>query len=79
MSKQSRFFCIGGFLNGSAVKDQADSFVCIEYGKKSLTEKWKFSIKTRGIKITTSVKLQQINKREIGFMTSSLINETDII
>lgn len=33
MPKQSRFLCIGGFLNGSAVKDQGDSFVCIENDK----------------------------------------------
>lgn len=45
MAKQSRFLCIGGFLNGSAVKDQGDSFVCVEN-----------------------------DKREIGFMISSLIN-----
>jgi hypothetical protein len=34
MPKQSRFLCIGGFLNGSAVKDQGDSFVCVENGKQ---------------------------------------------
>ncbi|AXQ22164.1 hypothetical protein BEN71_08805 [Acinetobacter wuhouensis] len=33
MSKQSRFLCIGGFLNGTQVKDQGDSFVCIKNGK----------------------------------------------
>ena len=33
MSKQSRFLCIGGFLNGTQVKDQGDSFVCVEKGK----------------------------------------------
>lgn len=34
MSKQSRFFCIGGFLNGTQVKDQGDSFVCTTNGKQ---------------------------------------------
>ncbi|RBA38668.1 MULTISPECIES: hypothetical protein [Acinetobacter] len=34
MSKQSRFLCIGGFLNGSAVKDQGDSFICVENCKQ---------------------------------------------
>ena len=33
MAKQARFLCIGGFLNGSAVKDQGDSFVCVEKSK----------------------------------------------
>ncbi|WP_180172125.1 hypothetical protein [Acinetobacter sp. YH12023] len=34
MLKQSRFLCIGGFLNGTQVKDQGDSFVCVENGKQ---------------------------------------------
>lgn len=34
MSSQSRFLCIGGFLNGSQIKDQGDSFVCVENGKQ---------------------------------------------
>lgn len=34
MAKQSKFLCIGGFLNGSAVKDQGESFECIEKSKK---------------------------------------------
>ncbi len=34
MAKQSRFLCIGGFLNGSAVKDQGDSFVGVENDKR---------------------------------------------
>ncbi|WP_162994889.1 hypothetical protein [Acinetobacter wuhouensis] len=34
MPSQSRFLCIGGFLNGTQVKDQGDSFVCIENGKQ---------------------------------------------
>ena len=34
MPKQSRFLCIGGFLNGTQVKDQGDSFVCVENGKQ---------------------------------------------
>ncbi|OOT50869.1 hypothetical protein [Acinetobacter pittii] len=34
MPKQSRFLCIGGFLNGSALKDQGDSFICVENGKQ---------------------------------------------
>ena len=33
MAKQSRFFCIGGFLNGTAIKDQGDSFECVEKSK----------------------------------------------
>jgi hypothetical protein len=33
MLSQSRFLCIGGFLNGTQVKDQGESFVCIEKGK----------------------------------------------
>ncbi len=33
MPKQSRFLCIGGFLNGTQVKDQGESFVCAENGK----------------------------------------------
>ncbi len=34
MSKQSRFLCIGGFLNGTQVKDQGENFICIENGKQ---------------------------------------------
>ncbi len=34
MPKQSRFLCIGGFLNGTQVKDQGESFVCTENGKQ---------------------------------------------
>ncbi|WP_333652635.1 hypothetical protein [Acinetobacter johnsonii] len=34
MPKQSRFLCIGGFLNGTQVKDQGYSFVCVENSKK---------------------------------------------
>ena len=34
MPKQSRFLCIGGFLNGTQVKDQGDSFVCVENCKQ---------------------------------------------
>lgn len=34
MAKQSRFLCIGSFLNGTQVKDQGDSFVCVENSKK---------------------------------------------
>lgn len=34
MPSQSRFLCIGGFLNGTQVKDQGDSFVCVENSKK---------------------------------------------
>ena len=33
MAKQSRFLCIGGFLNGTQVKDQGDSFICVENDK----------------------------------------------
>ena len=39
MAKQSRFFCIGGFLNGSAVKEQGDSFECVERSKKVIYRK----------------------------------------
>ena len=34
MAKQSRFLCIGSFLNGTQVKVQGDSFVCVENSKK---------------------------------------------
>lgn len=34
MVKQSRFLCIGGFLNGTQVKDQGEKFVCLESGKQ---------------------------------------------
>lgn len=34
MSKQSRFLCIGGFLNGTQVKDQGESFTCVENAKQ---------------------------------------------
>lgn len=34
MSKQSRFLCIGGFLNGTQVKDQGDSFAVTEKDKQ---------------------------------------------
>ena len=34
MSKQSRFLCIGGFLNGTQVKDQGENFTCFENGKQ---------------------------------------------
>ena len=34
MAKQSRFLCIGVFLNGTQVKDQGDSFVCVENSKQ---------------------------------------------
>ena len=45
MSKQSRFLCIGGFLNGTQVKDQGDSFVCVEKGKNvTYTKKEYFSV-----------------------------------
>ena len=33
MSKQSRFLCIGGFLNGTQVKDQGGSIVFVENSK----------------------------------------------
>ncbi|NWK75267.1 hypothetical protein D7V64_13220 [Acinetobacter cumulans] len=33
MPKQTRFLCIGGFLNGTQVKDQGESFTCVENGK----------------------------------------------
>ncbi|MGE8557389.1 hypothetical protein [Acinetobacter sp.] len=34
MAKQSRFLCIGGFLNGTQVKDQGEIFECTENSKK---------------------------------------------
>ncbi|MEG2723982.1 MAG: hypothetical protein RR944_14910 [Acinetobacter sp.] len=34
MAKQSRFLCIGGFLNGTQVKDQGNSFICMENSKQ---------------------------------------------
>lgn len=33
MMKQTRFLCIGGFLNGAPVKDQGESFVSVESSK----------------------------------------------
>lgn len=33
MPSQTRFLCIGGFLNGTQVKDQGDSFVVTEKDK----------------------------------------------
>lgn len=34
MPKQSRFLCIGGFLNGTQIKDQGDSFTVTEKDKQ---------------------------------------------
>ena len=34
MAKQARFLCIGGFLNGSALKDQGEKFECVESSKQ---------------------------------------------
>lgn len=34
MRKQSRFLCIGGFLNGTQVKDQGENFTCVENAKQ---------------------------------------------
>ncbi len=39
MPSQSRFLCIGGFLNGTQVKDQGESFVCVENGKQVVYRK----------------------------------------
>lgn len=39
MAKQARFLCIGGFLNGTSLKDQGDSFECIEKSKKVMYRK----------------------------------------
>lgn len=39
MAKQARFLCIGGFLNGSAIKEQGESFECIEKSKKVIYRK----------------------------------------
>lgn len=33
MAKQVKYLCIGGFLNGSSLKEQGDTFVCVEKGK----------------------------------------------
>lgn len=33
MAKQSRFLCIGGFLNGTTVKDQGEQLICVENNK----------------------------------------------
>ena len=43
MAKQARFLCIGGFLNGSAIKDQVESFECIESSKKVTYRKLEIS------------------------------------
>lgn len=43
MAKQARFLCIGGFLNGSALKDQGESFECIEKSKKITYRKLQIS------------------------------------
>ena len=76
MPKQSRFLCIGGFLNGTQVKDQGDSFVCVENGKQVTYTKKKFSIKTLGIMTTMSVKPPQTSKHATGFMIFHRINDT---
>ena len=34
MTKQSRFLCIGGFLNATSIKDQGNSLICVENGKQ---------------------------------------------
>ncbi len=34
MPKQFRFLCIGGFLNGTQVKDQGENFTCVENAKQ---------------------------------------------
>lgn len=39
MPKQSRFLCIGGFLNGTQVKDQGGNFTCVENGKQATYHK----------------------------------------
>lgn len=64
MPKQSRFLCIGGFLNGTQVKDQGDNFVCVENGKQVTYHKKKSSIKMLGITIIMSVKVSQTNRSE---------------
>ena len=43
MAKQARFLCIGGFLNGSAIKAQGESFECIESSKKVTYRKLEIS------------------------------------
>lgn len=43
MAKQARFLCIGGFLNGSAVKDQGENFECTESAKQVTYRKLQIS------------------------------------
>ncbi len=74
MAKKSRFLCIGGFLNGTQVKDQGDSFICVEEGKNVTYTKRKFSIKMLGIMIIMFVKVRQTSKHTIGFMIFHRIN-----
>lgn len=69
MPKQSRFLCIGGFLNGTQVKDQGDTSFASKMANKLRTLKRKSLTKTHGIMIIMFVKPRQINKHEIGSMT----------
>ncbi len=39
MAKQTKYLCIGGFLNGSSLKEQGDSFECVEMSKKVIYRK----------------------------------------
>lgn len=39
MAKQTKYLCIGGFLNGSSLKEQGDNFVCVEKGKNVIYRK----------------------------------------
>lgn len=57
MTKQTRFLCIGGFLNGTQVKDQGESFVCVENGKQVVYRKQVIFIRKLGIMTTTFAKM----------------------
>ena len=43
MAKQARFLCIGVFLNFLVIKDQGESFECIESSKKVTYRKLEIS------------------------------------
>jgi hypothetical protein len=48
MSKQSRFPCIDGLLNGTQAKERGESFVCVEKGKNiTYTKKEIFHLDSR--------------------------------
>lgn len=41
MAKQTKYLCIGGFLNGMSIKEQGDLFECVEMSKKVTYRKLK--------------------------------------